>query len=67
MPTTQEPPSEWLTADEAGLHLKMPPATVRALFNKRVLRASKVGRAWRTKRAWLDASIEKLESRPPRK
>ncbi len=46
-----------LTTEEAGAYLRVSTKTIRSLFQKGLIRASKVGRGWRTLKSDLDGYI----------
>ncbi|HPO29675.1 MAG TPA: helix-turn-helix domain-containing protein [Candidatus Hydrogenedentes bacterium] len=53
---------EMLTVEEVAEILKVRPLTVRQMFRERRLRAFKIGKAWRTTRAWLEQDLAAMSS-----
>lgn len=49
----------WISPEEAAQHLGMKARTVRHLMQNGQLKASKLNTLWRTKKSWLDQSMEK--------
>lgn len=57
----------WWDASDTAKHTKIPTRTIRHLFQTRMIKASKLGSMWRTKRSWVDESLEKNAITKPKK